>query len=69
MTMPGDLLSGTLIEIARDLREKRVTARKLIEAAIAAHGALASACTLIRSGRRSRPAPSQRPPMLPFPLG
>ena len=24
--MPGDLLSGTLIEIARDLREKRVTA-------------------------------------------
>jgi Asp-tRNA(Asn)/Glu-tRNA(Gln) amidotransferase A subunit family amidase len=37
MTMPGDLLSGTLNEIARDLREKRVTARKLIEAAIAAH--------------------------------
>jgi hypothetical protein len=37
MTMPGDLLSGTLIEIARELREKRVTARKLIEAAIAAH--------------------------------
>jgi Asp-tRNA(Asn)/Glu-tRNA(Gln) amidotransferase A subunit family amidase len=37
MTMPGDLLSGTLIEIARDLREKRVTARELIEAAIAAH--------------------------------
>ncbi len=35
--MPGDLLSGTLIEIARDLREKRVTARELIEAAIAAH--------------------------------
>ena len=35
--MPGDLLSGTLIEITRDLREKRVTARELIEAAIAAH--------------------------------
>src|SRR6202040_4022364 len=37
MTMPGDLLSGALIEIARDLREKRVTARELIEAAIVAH--------------------------------
>ena len=35
--MPGDLLSGTPIEIARDLRENRVTARELIEAAIAAH--------------------------------
>jgi aspartyl-tRNA(Asn)/glutamyl-tRNA(Gln) amidotransferase subunit A len=35
MTMPGDLLSGALIEVARDLREKRVTARELIEAAIA----------------------------------
>src|SRR5260221_13339020 len=35
--MPGDLLSGPLIEIARDLREKRVTARELIEAAIVAH--------------------------------
>src|SRR5207237_5665663 len=37
MTMPGDLLSGSLIEVARDLREKRVTARQLIEAAIARH--------------------------------
>ena len=35
--MPGDLLSGALIEVARDLREKRVTARELIEAAIARH--------------------------------
>ena len=35
--MPGDLLSGALTEIARDLREKRVTARELIEAAIARH--------------------------------
>ena len=35
--MPGDLLSGSLIEVARDLREKRVTARELIEAAIARH--------------------------------
>jgi aspartyl-tRNA(Asn)/glutamyl-tRNA(Gln) amidotransferase subunit A len=35
--MPGDLRSGALIEIARDLREKRVTARELIEAAIVAH--------------------------------
>ena len=37
MTVPGDLLSGALTEIARDLREKRVTARELIEAAIARH--------------------------------
>src|SRR5437588_11748482 len=37
MTMPGDLLSGSLIEVARDLREKRVTARELTEAAIARH--------------------------------
>src|SRR4030088_1714292 len=37
MTMPGDLLSAALIEVARDLREKRVTARELIEAAIARH--------------------------------
>src|SRR3954454_9867275 len=37
MTMPGDLLSGALIEVARDLREKRVTARELIEAAITRH--------------------------------
>ena len=35
--MPGDLLSGALIEVARDLREKRVTARELIEAVIARH--------------------------------
>jgi Amidase len=37
MSMPGDLLSRPLIEIARDLREKRATARELIEAAIARH--------------------------------
>jgi Asp-tRNA(Asn)/Glu-tRNA(Gln) amidotransferase A subunit family amidase len=37
MTMPGDLLSGALTEIARDLREKPVTARELIEAAVARH--------------------------------
>ena len=35
--MPGDLVSGALIEVARDLREKRVTARELIEVAIARH--------------------------------
>ena len=33
----GDLLSRPLIEIARDLREKRATAREWIEAAIARH--------------------------------
>ena len=35
--MPGDLLSRRLIEIAADLREKRVTARELVEAAIFRH--------------------------------
>jgi aspartyl-tRNA(Asn)/glutamyl-tRNA(Gln) amidotransferase subunit A len=37
MTMPGDPLSRPLIEIAHDLREKRITARELVEAAIARH--------------------------------
>jgi aspartyl-tRNA(Asn)/glutamyl-tRNA(Gln) amidotransferase subunit A len=35
--MPADLVSRSLIEIARDLRGKRLTARELIEAAIARH--------------------------------
>jgi Asp-tRNA(Asn)/Glu-tRNA(Gln) amidotransferase A subunit family amidase len=37
MTMPGDLLSRPLIEIARELRERRASARELVEAAIARH--------------------------------
>jgi aspartyl-tRNA(Asn)/glutamyl-tRNA(Gln) amidotransferase subunit A len=37
MAMPGDLLSRPLIEIAADLSERRVTARELVEAAIARH--------------------------------
>jgi len=37
MSMPGDLLSRPLIEIARELREKRTRARELIEAAVARH--------------------------------
>ena len=35
--MPGDPLSRPLIEIARDLRERQVSARDLVEAAIARH--------------------------------
>jgi aspartyl-tRNA(Asn)/glutamyl-tRNA(Gln) amidotransferase subunit A len=35
--MPGDPLSRPLTEIARDLREKRTSARELVEAAIARH--------------------------------
>jgi len=35
--MPGDLLSRPLIQIAEDLRAKRVTARELVEAAILRH--------------------------------
>jgi aspartyl-tRNA(Asn)/glutamyl-tRNA(Gln) amidotransferase subunit A len=37
MTMPGDPLSRPLIELARDLRERRASARELVEAAIAQH--------------------------------
>src|SRR3954469_8205591 len=37
MVMPGDLLSRSLIEIAADLRAERVTARELVETAIARH--------------------------------
>src|SRR3954454_4002062 len=35
IAMPSDLLSRPLVEIARDLREKRASARELTEAAIA----------------------------------
>ena len=35
--MPSDPLSRPLIEIARDLRERRANARELVEAAIARH--------------------------------
>jgi hypothetical protein len=35
--MPGDLISRPLIEIARELRERRATARELVEAGIARH--------------------------------
>ena len=35
--MPSELLSRPLAEIARDLRDKRVTSREVIEAAIARH--------------------------------
>jgi Asp-tRNA(Asn)/Glu-tRNA(Gln) amidotransferase A subunit family amidase len=37
MVVPGDLLSRSLIEIAADLRAKRVTVRELVETAIARH--------------------------------
>jgi len=37
MTMSSDPLSHPLIEIARDLRERRASVRELIEAAIARH--------------------------------
>ena len=35
--MPSDPLSRSLIEITRDLRERRASARDLVEAAIARH--------------------------------
>src|ERR1700730_2243146 len=37
MIMPGDPLSRPLIEIARELRDRRASARELVEAAIARH--------------------------------
>jgi len=37
MIMPGDPLSRPLIEIARELRDRRTTARELVDAAIARH--------------------------------
>src|SRR5262244_2718969 len=37
MIMPGDPLSRPLIEIARDLRDRRATAREVVDAAIARH--------------------------------
>jgi aspartyl-tRNA(Asn)/glutamyl-tRNA(Gln) amidotransferase subunit A len=37
MIMAGDPLSRPLIEIARELRDRRATARELVEAAIARH--------------------------------
>jgi hypothetical protein len=37
MIMPGDPLSCPLIEIARELRDGRATARDLVDAAIAQH--------------------------------
>jgi hypothetical protein len=37
MTMPSDPLSRPLIQITRDLREGRTSARELVEAAIDRH--------------------------------
>src|ERR1700730_10362856 len=37
MIMPGDPLSRPLIEIARELRDRRASARGLVEATIARH--------------------------------
>src|SRR5215831_13764697 len=37
MVMSGDPLSRPLIEIARELRDRRTTARELVDAAIARH--------------------------------
>src|ERR1700758_4042337 len=37
MIMPGDPLSRPLIEIARELRDRRASARELVDAAIARH--------------------------------
>jgi aspartyl-tRNA(Asn)/glutamyl-tRNA(Gln) amidotransferase subunit A len=37
MIMSGDPLSRPLIEISRDLRDRRATARELVDAAIARH--------------------------------
>ena len=66
--MSGDPLSRPLIEIARELRDRRATARELVDAGFPGTSASASGCTPIRSGHRSRPAPSPTRPMLHSPL-
>jgi len=67
--MPSNPLSRPLIEIGRDLRERRASARELVEAPLPGMSASASACTLIRSGRPIRPAPSPKRPMPHSPPG
>jgi len=64
--MPGDLLSRPLIEIAADLRTKRVTARELVEAAISRHERFGERLRLTRFGRQSKLSRSLRRPMLPL---
>ena len=68
--MLGNLLSRSLIEIAADLRAKRVTAQELVETAIARHerfGERLHAYSLW--GRRSKLAWLLRRPMPPLPRG
>ncbi len=52
--MPRDLLSRSLIEIAADLRARRVTARELVEAAIGRHERYGERLHAYHYGRRSR---------------
>ena len=57
--MPGDLLCRPLIEIAADLREKRVTAWELTEAAIGRHERFRrTAARLLAMGAGAGPTPT-----------
>ena len=66
--MPGDPFSRPLIEIARELRDRRATARELVDAGMPGTRVSGSGCTPIRSGHRSKRAPSPTRPMLHSPL-
>ncbi len=60
--MPSDPLSRPLIEIARDLRERRASARELVEAAIARHERFGERLHAYSFWRRIRPEPSPTRP-------
>ena len=66
--MPSDPLSRPLIEIARELRDRRASARELVDAAIARHESVGERLRAYSFWARSRPAPSPTRPMLHSPL-
>ncbi len=58
--MPGDPLSRPLIEIARELRDRRTSARELVEVAIARHERFGERLHAYSFWAPIRPAPSPR---------
>ena len=66
--MPGDPLSRPLIEIARELRDRRTTARELVDAAIARHESVGERLHAYSFWAPNRPAPPRTRPMLHSPL-
>ena len=66
--MPGDPLSRPLIDFARELRDRRATARDLVDAAIARHESVGERLHAYSFWAPDRPAPSPTQPMLHSPL-